>query len=79
MSKQVACYIICPSEPALSLHLGQVDSEGRIYVGEGGQKASVRAVKMKFPSNKSFTFEIRFYNDGLKTTVRDGACLCCIV
>lgn len=50
-----------------------MESEGRIYVGGSGQTARIWAVKMKFPPNKSFTFDIRYYVDDETevSTVRD--------
>ena len=42
----------------------QIGDEGTIYVGGKAQTAKVRAVKMKFPKNKSFTFDITYYTDG---------------
>lgn len=56
------------SDPALYIRLVKVDSEGRISFGS----ARVSAVRLKFPSNKSFTFDIRYRDSDriLLSTVR---------
>eukprot|EP00904_Undaria_pinnatifida_P006174 jgi/Undpi1/2687/HiC_scaffold_14.g06065.m1 len=46
-----------------SFDLEDPESEGWIYVGGSGQTARIWGVKIKFPPNKSFTFDIRYYTD----------------
>lgn len=54
-----------PADLSLKLpcRLLQAEDEGRIYVGGSGQTARIWGVKIKFPPNKSFTFNIRYYID----------------
>ena len=61
----IRCFSPC-DEP-----LCQVDGEGRIYMAGDDQTARIWAIEMMFPSDKTFTFQVRYYDDEtLITTVR---------
>eukprot|EP00904_Undaria_pinnatifida_P002876 jgi/Undpi1/1258/HiC_scaffold_109.g14172.m1 len=40
-----------------------VDGEGRIYMAGDDQTARIWAIEMMFPSDKTFTFQVRYYDD----------------